>query len=129
MDNFEAGVVIACNDDPSSASGNTAQPPPGDSGDNNNTSPTTVPLDSGGNNNQPSGSNQPSGPEGDSGNSWYDLNVYEYTPSYTTASSNGILDLVSMSLQIFYCLVMDLIIQVVHQNLTIQFLYQQMQEN
>ena len=88
-DNFEAGVVIACNDDPSSASGNTAQPPPGGSGDNNNTSPTTVPSDSGGNNNQPSGSNQPSGPEGNSGNSWYDLNVYEYTPSYTTASSNG----------------------------------------
>ena len=82
-DNFEAGVVIACNDDPSSASGNTAQPPPGDSGDNNNTSPTTVPSDSGGNN------NQPSGPEGNSGNSWYDLNVYEYTPSYTVAASNG----------------------------------------
>jgi len=83
VDNFEAGVVIACNDDPSSASGNTAQPPPGDSGDNNNTSSTTVPSGSGGNN------IQPSGPEGNSGNSWYDLNVYEYTPSYTTASSNG----------------------------------------
>ena len=77
-DNFEAGIVIGCFEDPTS-SPVTAQPPPPE---NNNTPP---PENSG----SDSKNSQPSGPEGNQGNSWYDLNVYEYTPSYTVATSNG----------------------------------------
>ena len=36
-----------------------------------------------------SNNNQSRGPEGNQGNSWYVLNVYEYTQSYTVATSNG----------------------------------------
>ena len=77
-DNFEAGVVIGCFEDPTS-SPTTAQPPPPE---NNNPPP-------GENSGSEPNNNQPSGPEGNQGNSWYDLNVYEYTPSYTVATSNG----------------------------------------
>ena len=77
-DNFEAGVVIGCFEDPTS-SPTTAQPPPPE---NNNPPP-------GQNSGSEPNNNQPSGPEGNQGNSWYDLNVYEYTPSYTVATSNG----------------------------------------
>ena len=77
-DNFEAGVVIGCFEDPTS-SPTTAQPPPPE---NNNPPP-------GENSGTEPNNNQPSGPEGNQGNSWYDLNVYEYTPSYTVATSNG----------------------------------------
>ena len=77
-DNFEAGVVIGCFEDPTS-SPTTAQPPPPE---NNNPPP-------GENSGSEPNNSQPSGPEGNQGNSWYDLNVYEYTPSYTVATSNG----------------------------------------
>ena len=84
-DNFEAGVIIGCFEDPTSSPG-TAQPPPPSGGGygGDSSTPTTVPSDS-----KSGDTSQPSGPEGNQGNSWYDLNVYEYTPSYTTASSNG----------------------------------------
>ena len=78
-DNFEAGVIIGCFEDPTS-SPDTAQPPqPGEGGyGGDSTTPTTVASDSGS-----GGASQPSGPEGNQGNSWYDLNVYEYSPSYS----------------------------------------------
>ena len=84
-DNFEAGVIIGCFEDPTSSPG-TAQPPPPSEGGygGDSTTPTTVPSDSGS-----GGASQPSGPEGNQGNSWYDLNVYEYSPSYSVATSNG----------------------------------------
>ena len=84
-DNFEAGVIIGCFEDPTSSPG-TAQPPPPSEGGygGDSTTPTTVVSDSGS-----GGTSQPSGPEGNQGNSWYDLNVYEYSPSYSVATSNG----------------------------------------
>ena len=77
-DNFEAGIVIGCFEDPTSSPA-TAQPPPPEE---NNPPPSE-------NSGPESNNNQPKGPEGNQGNSWYDLNVYEYTPSYTVATSNG----------------------------------------
>ena len=84
-DNFEAGVIIGCFQDPDSSNNITQPPPPGEGGEGNNSpQPTTAPSDSG-----TQGNSQPSGQEGNMGNSWYDLNVYEYTPNYSTSVSNG----------------------------------------
>jgi hypothetical protein len=75
-DSFESGVVIACFEDPSS-SNNVAQPPVG-GGDNSGDGATP-----------PSGnSNQVRDEEKNMG-SWYDLSAYEYSPSYSVATSNG----------------------------------------
>ena len=81
-DNFEAGVIIGCFQDPSSSNNITQPPPPSEGG--SSPQPTTAPSDS-----QTQSNNKPSGQEGKIGNSWYDLNIYEYTPSYSTATSNG----------------------------------------
>ena len=60
-DDYEAGVVIGCKENPIEV-GETAS--------------------------EPANENNPGGQEGSS-NSAYDLNIYTYTPSYTNASSNG----------------------------------------
>ena len=84
-DNFEAGVIIGCFQDPASSDNISQPPPPGEGGEGGNSpQPTTAPSDSG-----TQGNNQPGGQEGNMGNSWYDLNVYEYTPNFSTATSNG----------------------------------------
>ena len=75
-DSFEAGIVIACFEDPSS-SNNVAQPPAGES-DNNGDSATP-----------PSGSSNPDRDDEKNLGSWYDLSVYEYSPNYSVATSNG----------------------------------------
>ena len=64
-DNYEAGIIIACFEDPDS-SNNIAQQPPGENNQGENQGST--PQQS---------SNQPTQPEGNQGNSWYSLNVYE----------------------------------------------------
>ena len=81
-DNFEAGVIIGCFKDPTSSPG-IAQPPPSSEGGygGDSTTPTTVPSDTGS-----GGTSQPGSPEGNRGDSWYDLNVYEYSPSYSVAT-------------------------------------------
>ncbi len=60
-DDYEAGVVIGCKENPIEV-GETAS--------------------------EPANENNPGGQEGSS-NSAYDLNIYSYTPSYTNASPNG----------------------------------------
>ena len=64
-DNYEAGIIIACFEDPGS-SNNIAQQPPGENNQGENQGST--PQQS---------SNQPTQSEGNQGNSWYSLNVYE----------------------------------------------------
>ncbi len=75
-DSFESGIVIACFEDPSS-SNNVAQPP--SQGNDNNGEGETP----------PSGNSNPGRDEGENTVSWYDLSVYEYSPSYSVATSNG----------------------------------------
>jgi hypothetical protein len=75
-DSFESGIVIACFEDPSS-SNNVAQPPAGGS-DNNGDSATP-----------PSGNSNPDRDDEKNMGSWYDLSVYEYSPNYSVATSNG----------------------------------------
>ena len=76
-DNYEAGIIIACFEDPGS-SNNIAQQPPGENNQGENQGST--PQQS---------SNQPTQSEGNQGNSWYSLNVYEYTTSYSPATTNN----------------------------------------
>ncbi len=76
-DNYEAGIIIACFEDPGS-SNNIAQQPPGENNQGENQGST--PQQS---------SNQPTQSEGNQGNSWYSLNVYEYNTSYSPATSNN----------------------------------------
>jgi len=75
-DSFESGIVIACFEDPSS-SNNVAQPPAG-GGDNNGDEATP-----------PSGNSKQDRDEEKNTGSWYDLSIYEYSPSYSVATSNG----------------------------------------
>lgn len=75
-DSFESGIVIACFEDPSS-SNNVAQPPAG-GGDNNGDEATP-----------PSGNSKQDRDEEKNMGSWYDLSIYEYSPSYSVATSNG----------------------------------------
>ena len=75
-DSFESGIVIACFEDPSS-SNNVAQPPT--QGNDNNGEGETP----------PSGNSNPGRDEDENTVSWYDLSVYEYSPSYSVATSNG----------------------------------------
>ncbi|MBT7013416.1 MAG: hypothetical protein HN962_00540 [Actinobacteria bacterium] len=75
-DSFESGIVIACFEDPSS-SNNVAQPPAG-GGDNNGDDATP-----------PSGNSKQDRDEEKNTGSWYDLSIYEYSPSYSVATSNG----------------------------------------
>jgi len=75
-DSFESGIVIACFEDPSS-SNNVAQPPAG-GGDNNGDGATS----------SSENSKQDRDEEKNMG-SWYDLSIYEYSPSYSVATSNG----------------------------------------
>ena len=75
-DSFESGIVIACFEDPSS-SNNVAQPPAG-GGDNNGDDATP-----------PSGNSKQDRDEEKNMGSWYDLSIYEYSPSYSVATSNG----------------------------------------
>ena len=75
-DSFESGIVIACFEDPSS-SNNVAQPPAG--GGNNNDDGETL----------PSGNSKQDRDEEKNMGSWYDLSIYEYSPSYSVATSNG----------------------------------------
>ena len=75
-DSFESGIVIACFEDPSS-SNNVAQPPAGGN-DNNGDSATP-----------PSGNSNPDRDDEKNMGSWYDLSVYEYSPNYSVATSNG----------------------------------------
>ena len=75
-DSFESGIVIACFEDPNS-SNNVAQPPAGGS-DNNGDSATP-----------PSGNSNPDRDDEKNMGSWYDLSVYEYSPNYSVATSNG----------------------------------------
>jgi len=74
-DNFEAGIIIDCFEDPT-YSNNVAQPPAEENKENQSDSPS----------NQTGEANRP---EANMGNSWYDLNVFEYTPSYIMATTNG----------------------------------------
>ena len=62
-------------------------PPPGE----NNPPPQGGNPPPGENNPPPQGGNNKdsNGQEGSSTNSWYDLNVYEYTPTYTVSTTNG----------------------------------------
>ncbi|MDA7594617.1 hypothetical protein N8734_00315 [Acidimicrobiia bacterium] len=75
-DSFESGIVIACFEDPSS-SNNVAQPPAG--GGNNNDDGETL----------PSGNSKQDRDEEKNMGSWYDLSIYEYSASYSVATSNG----------------------------------------
>ena len=75
-DSFESGIVIACFEDPSS-SNNVAQPPAG-GGDNNGDEATP-----------PSGNSKQDRDDEKNTGSWYDLSIYEYSPSYSVATSNG----------------------------------------
>ena len=75
-DSFESGIVIACFEDPSS-SNNVAQPPAG-GGDNNGDDATP-----------PSGNSKQDRDEEKNTGSWYDLSIYEYSPSYSVATSIG----------------------------------------
>ena len=75
-DSFESGIVIACFEDPSS-SNNVAQPPAG-GGDNNGDGATS-----------PSENSKQDRDEEKNMGSWYDLSIYEYSPSYSVATSNG----------------------------------------
>ena len=75
-DSFESGIVIACFEDPSS-SNNVAQPPAG-GGDNNGDGATP-----------PSGNSKQDRDEEKNMGSWYDLSIYEFSPSYSVATSNG----------------------------------------
>ena len=75
-DSFESGIVIACFEDPSS-SNNVAQPPAG-GGDNNGDGATS-----------PSENSKQDRDEEKNTGSWYDLSIYEYSPSYSVATSNG----------------------------------------
>ena len=75
-DSFESGIVIACFEDPSS-SNNVAQPPAG-GGDNNGDGATP-----------PSGNSKQDRDDEKNTGSWYDLSIYEYSPSYSVATSNG----------------------------------------
>jgi len=75
-DSFESGIVIACFEDPSS-SNNVAQPPTG-GGDNNGDGATS-----------PSENSKQDRDEEKNMGSWYDLSIYEYSPSYSVATSNG----------------------------------------
>ena len=75
-DNYEAGIIIACFEDPGS-SNNIAQPLPDEKNKSENQGST------------PHQSEQPTEPEGYQGNSWYSLTVYEYTTSYSPATSNN----------------------------------------
>ena len=75
-DSFESGIVIACFEDPSS-SNNVAQPPAG-GGDNNGDEATPH-----------SGNSNPDRDDEKNTGSWYDLSIYEYSPSYSVATSNG----------------------------------------
>jgi len=75
-DSFESGIVIACFEDPSS-SNNVAQPPAG-GGDNNGDGETP-----------PSGNSKQDRDDEKNTGSWYDLSIYEYSPSYSVATSNG----------------------------------------
>ena len=74
-DNFEAGIIIDCFEDPT-YSNNLAQPPAEENKENQSDSPS----------NQTGEANKP---EANMGNSWYDLNVFEYTLSYIMATTNG----------------------------------------
>ena len=74
-DNFEAGIIIDCFNDPNYSS-DIAQPPPQNNKSNSSNS----------NENE---TQQANAPEANMGNSWYDLNVFEYTPNYNVATSNG----------------------------------------
>ena len=76
-DNYEAEIIIACFEDPGSSK-NTAQPPPGKNNQGANEDSTSQ-----------QSSNQSKEPEGNQGNSWYSLNVYEYTTSYSPPTSNS----------------------------------------
>ena len=75
-DSFESGIVIACFEDPSS-SNNVAQPPAG-GGDNNGDEATP-----------PSGNSKQDRDDEKNTGSWYDLSIYEHSPSYSVATSNG----------------------------------------
>jgi hypothetical protein len=75
-DSFESGIVIACFEDPST-SNNVAQPPT--QGNDNNGDGETP----------PSGNSNPGRDEEENTVSWYDLSIYEYSPSYSVATSNG----------------------------------------
>ena len=75
-DSFESGIVIACFEDPST-SNNVAQPPAG-GGDNNGDEATP-----------PSGNSKQDRDDEKNTGSWYDLSIYEYSPSYSVATSNG----------------------------------------
>ena len=75
-DSFESGIVIACFEDPGS-SNNVAQPPAG-GGDNNGDGATS-----------PSENSKQDRDEEKNTGSWYDLSIYEYSPSYSVATSNG----------------------------------------
>ena len=77
-DNFEAGIIIDCFNDPT-ISNNVAQQPPGDEKNNDQDSPNSSANENDYTNDQ----------NGNMGNSWYDLNIYDYNPSYTVASENG----------------------------------------
>ena len=75
-DSFESGIVIACFEDPST-SNNVAQPP---TQGNDNNGDGEIP---------PSGNSNPGRDEEENTVSWYDLSIYEYSPSYSVATSNG----------------------------------------
>ncbi len=77
-DNFEAGIIIDCFNDPT-ISNNVAQQPLGDEKNNDQDSPNSSANENDYTNDQ----------NGNMGNSWYDLNIYDYNPSYTVASENG----------------------------------------
>ena len=111
-DNYEAGIIIACFEDPGS-SNNIAQPPPDENNQGENQGST------------PQQSKQPTEAEGNQGNSWYSLNVYEYTTSYSSATSNNNTGFGLDESGDIYFQDMGLMTPVDLQNLITQFLYQQ----
>ena len=74
-DEFEAGIVIQCYEDPEESTEVAGGP--------NNDGEGETGNDSGPANNPPQQGN-----EGEA-NDWYSLSVYEYSPSYSTASQNA----------------------------------------